>query len=189
MSETNYFAVVNNELEKLKRLNDQRVAIDVEIVKVEQFISATANLLPDGERNLVLDTMESIQEVYRLRETGLTDAIRVVLKSSNGKWFTVANVRDHLVSAGFDFSTYTANPLASISTTLRRMKSEDVETTKVDGSVTAYRWKGEKSISSIPLSVLSGSVKFTGSTLLTGGNLSEERIANTKGALFGKPKK
>ena len=84
MTETDYLAIVNNEIEKLKRLNDQRVAIEVEIVKIEQFISATANLLPEGERNLVIDTMESIQEMYRLREVGLTDAIRSVLKASGG---------------------------------------------------------------------------------------------------------
>src|SRR5260370_41844360 len=101
MTETDYLAIVNNEIEKLKRLNDQRVAIEVEIVKIEQFISATANLLPEGERNLVIDTMESIQEMYRLREVGLTDAIRSVLKASGGKLLTVANLRDHLGSAGF----------------------------------------------------------------------------------------
>jgi hypothetical protein len=178
MTVTNYLAVVNNELEKLKKLNDQRMAIDVEIVKSEQFISATANLLSDEDRNLAIKTMEAIQENYRLREVGLTDAIRSVLRNSSGKWLTVANVRDQLVSAGFDFSTYTANPLASISTTLRRLKPEDVETRNEDGA-TSYRWKGEKSV---PLSLLGGGlIKTTGSTLLTGDNV--------KGALFGKPKK
>jgi hypothetical protein len=142
MVDTNYFGIVKNELEKLKRLHDQRLATDGEIVKSETFISAAANLLPESERTLVLDALETLQELYRLREVGLTDAIRGILKSSPGQWFTAANVRDRLISLGFDFSGYTANPLASVSTTLRRAKSEGIETTNIDGGVTAYRWKG-----------------------------------------------
>jgi hypothetical protein len=124
----------------LKRLHDQRLATDGEILKSEQFISATANLLPESDRTLILDALETLQELYRLREVGLTDAIRGILKSSPGQWFTAANVRDRLIALGFDFSGYTANPLASVSTTLRRAKSEEMETTNVDGGVTAYRW-------------------------------------------------
>jgi len=43
----------------------------------------------------------------------------------------------------FDFSGYRSNPLASISTALRRFKPSDVETTEIAG-VTAYRWKDTK---------------------------------------------
>jgi hypothetical protein len=141
MTDTDYFGIVKNELAKLKGLHEQRLAIDGEIVKCEQFISAAANLLPESDRALILDALETLQELYRLREVGLTDAIRGILKSSPGQWFTATNVRDRLISLGFDFSGYTANPLASVSTTLRRAKSEEIETTNVDGGVTAYRWK------------------------------------------------
>lgn len=187
MTKTDYMSIVSTALENLKKLQDQRGTIDVEIAKLEQFITATANLLPEEKRQLVIDTMESIQELYRLRETGLTDAIRAVLRNSAGKWLTVANVRDHLVSARFDFSSYTANPLASISTTLRRMKSEDIETTNVDGSVTAYRWKGEKSVSLSSGSVL---LKRTGDTLLIRNNdFKDAAIKAAKAALMNKDKK
>jgi hypothetical protein len=144
MTATDYLSIVRDALEKLKTLNGQREALDIESVKLEQFIIATANLLLESERNLVLATMENLQEVHRLREVGLTDAIRSVLKAADGEWLTAAHVRDRLISAGFDFSSYTANPLASVSTTLRRIKSEDVETTNVDGGVTAYRWAGKR---------------------------------------------
>ena len=144
MTATDYLSIVRDALEKLKTLNGQREALDIESVKLEQFIIATANLLLESERNLVLATMENLQEVHRLREVGLTDAIRSVLKAAAGEWLTAAHVRDRLISAGFDFSTYTANPLASVSTTLRRIKSDDVETTNVDGGVTAYRWAGKR---------------------------------------------
>ncbi len=146
MPDTNYLEIVKSALEKMKNLHRERESLDIEIAKLEQFVSATANLLPESERNLIIDLMENIQEIYRLREVGLTDAIRGVLKASAGQWFTAANVRDRLISLGFDFSGYTANPLASVSTTLRRVKSDDIETTNVDGGVTAYRWKKEKSL-------------------------------------------
>jgi hypothetical protein len=64
-----------------------------------------------------------------------------------GNWLTATNVRDHLVGLGFDFSGYSTNPLASVSTTLRRMKPEEVETTTVDGGVTAYQWKQQSTLS------------------------------------------
>jgi hypothetical protein len=49
-----------------------------------------------------------------------------------------------LEAGGFDFSSYKSSPLASISTTLKRFKPEDVETAEIDG-VAAYRWIGKVS--------------------------------------------
>jgi|ERR1700681_3988375 hypothetical protein len=182
MPPVDYMAIAVNALQKLKGLHADREAVNIEIVKLEQFISATANLLPDSERRLVNDTMESFQELSNLRETGLTDAIRAVLKSAAGQWLTVANVRDRLVSAGFDFSAYTANPLASISTTLRRMKSEDMETGNTDGSVITYRWKGEKFV---PLNSLASFwIPRSGPTILTA-----EAKSAAKATLMSKVKK
>jgi hypothetical protein len=75
------------------------------------------------------------------------------LKAAYGDWLTVTNVRDRLNKAGFDFSTYSSNPLASISAILRRMKPEEIESTVADGGVAAYRWKNTKQlIGVVPLS-------------------------------------
>jgi hypothetical protein len=134
-------AAITENFSKLERLYSDRESINGEIMKTEQFIAAAANMLPDNVRDLAIKRITVLQELYRVRDAGLTEAIRAILKTAKGDWLTVTNVRDRLSRAGFDFSSYTASPLASISAILRRMKSEEVETTMVDGGVTAYRWK------------------------------------------------
>ena len=140
MDTPNYIAVAVDAMNKLEELQRKRDAIDAEALKLEQLVIATANMLPDETKSLLLRRMEILQALTQLREGGLTDAIRAILQAAPGDWLTVTNVRDRLISAGFDFSRYSTNPLASISTTLRRMKSEEVETTTMDG-VAAFRWK------------------------------------------------
>lgn len=140
MDTSNYFILADDAMNKLEALQRQRESIDAEIMKLEQLVAATANMLPDAERDVLMRKLTLMQELFRLREVGLTDAIRSILKASAGEWMTVATVRDRLIKAGFDFSGYSTNPLASVSTVLRRMPPEEVERTTVDGGVAAYRW-------------------------------------------------
>ncbi|HEX4543288.1 MAG TPA: hypothetical protein VH114_08970 [Candidatus Acidoferrum sp.] len=139
---TKYYDLVNKEFEKLQTLQRRRDELDLEIAKSRQFIAATANMLTDRQRDTVLQRIRVIEGERMIAEAGLTDAIRSVLKQNSGEWLTVTQVRDKLESAGFDFSSYKSSPLASISTTLKRLKAEDVETTEIDG-VAAYRWIGK----------------------------------------------
>jgi hypothetical protein len=141
MNETNYPEILQNAFKKLEGLHHQREALNVEIFKMEQFISATASLVPDEMRVAAKERLAIIQELFRIREVGLTDAIRSILKKFAGQSFTVADIRDRLCSFGFDFTGYASNPLASVSTTLRRMKPEEVETIYTDDGPVAYRWK------------------------------------------------
>lgn len=138
---TDYYRLVEKEFYKLEKLQRQRDDLDVEIAKSKQFIAATANMLDDEERENVLRAIAVIEKVEKIAEAGMTDAIRSVLKKNYRQWLTVTKVRDQLKSAGFDFSSYKSSPLASISTTLKRFKSEDVEPTEIDG-VAAFRWIG-----------------------------------------------
>lgn len=137
----NYIALILNAFKKIEELQAKRDKLDAEMVKQEQFISATANFLPDNERDVVMDRMRSGQTLQKIRESGLTDAIRIVLKKATES-LTTAQVRDRLIQLGFDFAFYSTNPLASISTTLRRMKDEDVETRITGDGVATYRWIG-----------------------------------------------
>ncbi len=136
-----FLTLINGAFEKLEELQRDRETIEAETMKLEQLIAAAANMLPDDARSLVVQRMELLRELSRFRDVGLTDAIRAVLRQGTGDWLTATNVRDRLATLGFDFSAYSTNPLASVSTTLRRMKPEEVETTTVDGGVAAYRWK------------------------------------------------
>jgi len=155
--DTNYFDLVNKEFFKLQKLQRQRDELDLEIAKSKQFIAATANMLTDRQRDTALQTMGLVEAKKMMVDAGLTEAIKSVLKQNFKQWLTVTKVRDQLESAGFDFSNYKSSPLASISTTLKRLrlKPEDVETTEIDG-VAAYRWIGKLSDLPTPVRIESG---------------------------------
>ena len=140
---TDYFKLVSKEFAKLVKLRRQRDDLDAEIAKSKQFIAAAANMLVDSQREFVLKNMALADEVERIAEVGLTEAIKSVLKKNYRKWLTVTQVRDELKAARFDFSAYKSNPLASIATTLKRLRPEEVESTNVDGGVAVYRWTGK----------------------------------------------
>jgi len=141
MDDTHYLTLITDSFSKLEKLQRDRESIEAEAMKLEQLIAATANMLPDDTKSIVMLKLTKLRELFRLRDVGLTDAIRTILRQRAGDWLTVTNVRDRLVGLGFDFTGYSTNPLASVSTTLRRMKPDEVETTTVDGGVAAYRWK------------------------------------------------
>lgn len=140
MDTPNYLALVRNAFEKIDELQTRRESLDAEIMKLEQFISATANFLPDDQRELIMDRLQSGQDLQRVRDSGLTESVRTVL-AKEADWMTTTQVRDKLIALGFDFSLYTSNALASVSTTLRRLKPEEVQSKSNADGVTVFRWK------------------------------------------------
>jgi hypothetical protein len=144
MPDLDYRAILNDAFTKLGLAIQQRDAAEIEIAKQKQFIVATLNMISDEERQHFRGRLEEACRQDDARTAGLTDAIRRVLETSGRKWRTVAEVRSLLIASGFDFSGYASNPLASISTTLRRMPPDEVETTKIE-TVTAYRLKARRS--------------------------------------------
>ncbi len=140
MKTEDYRAVLISAIERLAELGNQRAEIELELAKLQQFIAATLNMLPDDQKEEFSTAVNKALKMTEVKTAGLTEAIRKVLQGENGNWFTVAQVRDRLISSAFDFSDYTANPLASISTTLKRMKPSEVESSLIAG-VTVYRWK------------------------------------------------
>ncbi len=82
--------------------------------------------------------MKAFLPTVDVRKT-LTECCRDILRQK-GDWMTAVQVRDALFAAGFDFSSYTSNPLSSIHTTLKRMVPNELETeTRAEGQV--YRSK------------------------------------------------
>jgi hypothetical protein len=77
-------------------------------------------------------------------DTGLTDAVREVLKSDN-YYFSPVEIRDSLKAKNYDIGKY-KNPLASIHTILKRLtyQKQVVEGTR-EGRTT-YRWANVKEI-------------------------------------------
>jgi hypothetical protein len=142
MTNDDYKLILAKAVESHVKLGMKRDEIDWEMSKLNQFIAATLNMLPDDDRRAYMEKLNELSESSAAKNEGLTDTIRRVLKAV-GTWQTVARVRDRLVTSGFDFSAYMANPLASVSTTLRRMKDPELESTVLEG-VTMYRWNEEK---------------------------------------------
>jgi hypothetical protein len=143
MNDSEYAKILWSSVRKLRSLIEKREEAESEIAKIRQFMRAAVNMLPDNERQKMEKLLSLVDASDTLNRVGLTDAIKTVLERSPKRWFTVAQVRDALGDAGFDFSRYTSNPLSSVSTTLKRFKSFNMESKEIDG-VTAYRWKDIK---------------------------------------------
>lgn len=124
-------------IEKWGFLTQQRAEIDAEILKLRQFLHGTMNMLSNTDKRIFQAQLANMEA----RSGGLVEAVREILKMATHTqtYFTAAEVRDNLIKAGFDFSEYRSNPLASVNTTIRRFKSSDVERKDVNG-VAVYRW-------------------------------------------------
>lgn len=140
MVDQDYEKVLGEAMAKIAELATTRDAIDIELAKLRQFIFATLNMLPDEKRKFYERTFAESQKFVESRYASLTEAIKKVLQEFPNQYHTASQVRDRLVNQGFDFTYYTSNPLASVYTTLKRMKAEEVETSEIEG-VAAFRWK------------------------------------------------
>jgi hypothetical protein len=141
MSGSQYKEILEEALIRFGVLNTQKESLEVEITKQREFIVATVNMLSDDESAEFKARVAEALKTAEAREASLTESIRQILQKKHGSFLTAAQVRDHLVGSGFNFSGYMSNPLASVSTTLRRLKPEEVEIAEVRG-VAAYKWVG-----------------------------------------------
>jgi hypothetical protein len=139
LRDSDYKSILDGALAKLTVAMRQKSEAEVEISKLRHFIHATMDMLSDEERAFFRVELEQFDFDEEKRSIGLKQAITRILVAQPKEWFTVTQVRDRLLESGFDFRHYIANPLSSVSTTLKRMKPEMVETTTID-HVTAYRW-------------------------------------------------
>jgi hypothetical protein len=125
---------------RMTQIMRERSDLDAETAKLTQLLHATANMLPDDQRNAILEKWTAFFQTQLHRETSLIDSVRKVMQEGGREWLTVSKVRDRLITSGFDFSEYVSNPLASVSATLIRLKDKgELEPTTVEG-VAAYRW-------------------------------------------------
>ncbi len=138
MTDINYHEVIQHTINELEALIKQSYELDVEIAKKQQFLNASLNMVGEEDREGYDGWIGS----FEMSDWGLTEAIREVLKSTNG-WTTATQMRDVLRSRGFDFSHYKTNPLASVHSVLKRLAGKEVETAAVEG-VMAWKWKGRK---------------------------------------------
>jgi hypothetical protein len=137
MTSTDYSHTMNDALGEYRALLKERASIDARLLRLRRFIYATADMLPEDQRG----TYQAELAEMPSKMGSLTDSIREALRvaAQRNSSLTATEVRDHLKNAGFDFSQYASNPLASVSTILKRFKSSEVATGTLDG-VTTYKW-------------------------------------------------
>ncbi|HTZ75415.1 MAG TPA: hypothetical protein VMB47_15945 [Candidatus Aquilonibacter sp.] len=139
MIDMDYEAVLHNTLEKLSNARRAVETLEVEAAKLRQFFFATLNMLPEEKRANYVALLNAATADRDAQNVSLKEAIVGVLRAAQPKYLTVAQVRDRLNDVKFDFNSYASNPLASISTTLKRMQGKEATVADIDG-VTAYRW-------------------------------------------------
>ena|GEM_PF-5760282 len=152
MNDTDYKSILDDTLSKFVSARAKKNELEHEIVKLRQFFFATINMLSDKDRAAFLARFDEMILDEERSAVGLKEAIIRILRAKSKEWLTTLDVREFLNESGFDFSNYKTNPLASVSTTLARMKNNEAESTIV-GGVTAYRWKKR------PLEPASGRVR------------------------------
>jgi hypothetical protein len=130
-----YLQMFSELMSRRMELIQQRDEIAVQIVKVNQLLTAMFPLLPENKQHSYRGAMENIDA----ESAGLQDAIKLVFSEHKGEWLTASNVRDCLTQMGFDLRHYQANPLASIGTTLKRMAPAHLESKSSESGPTLYK--------------------------------------------------
>ena len=138
-----YQKIMMSTANRVRKIEKQLEELEMEKAKLIQFFRATINLLPEETQKAWNDFIISAAQTVDIGRASLAGNVRYALISAGGEWLTVAEVRDSMMRRGFDFSGYVSNPLASVSTTLKRLCEKDdlIESRDFEGT-TAYRWKG-----------------------------------------------
>ena len=143
MTESEYEQIIRNSLERFRKLHEEREKIDIELVKLRQFLYATLNLVPDKEKPKWERDIDTAVKKATANTTSLAGSIRRVFAGNPMYGYTAAGMRERLLDAGFDFSSYKSNPLSSISTTLRRMADTgELETHEDAAGTSLYCFPG-----------------------------------------------
>lgn len=132
----NYRRLIADSKRKLSELRERRDEIDVEMGKLRMLIFATANMLPDEERD---EAIEGVGEETLSRRVGLTAAIDLALERADD-WQTPKQVREALEQSGYDLDDY-GNAMASIHTVLKRLVTSGRAEVRSAGGKTEYKGK------------------------------------------------
>ena len=137
MVESQYEEIVRTSLQRFRDLYDRREEIDVELVKLRQFLYATLNMVPEKQKAKWRNEIDAAVNRFTVNAASLADSIRKIISDHPNMIYTVGGIKEALGEAGFDFSSYTSNPLSSVSTTLRRMVDTGELLSKEDSEGTA----------------------------------------------------
>ena len=126
--------IIEQKLQELSALSEQREQIQAKIVKTEAAIRAFIALLEDG----VSQHLYTIKLKMAANPVGLTEAIKRIMFMEKPEPLEATAVRQRLEESGFPLSGY-ASPLAVIHTTLGRLEQQGL----LESTKNGYRWIGE----------------------------------------------
>ncbi len=72
MTDAEYLGLLEGSIKKLDELNWEREQLDIEIAKLQQFIQATVNLLPDEATKKFQARLAEMEKEHELASGGLT---------------------------------------------------------------------------------------------------------------------
>ncbi len=139
--------VLQSRVALLRSLALQRENLEAEMAKLRHFIAAAIELLPEDKQANFEINMAGLRMADSVRAANLSKAVSDIVQTYTGFFgntVTVAQVRDWLTLRGFDFTEYRSNPLATISTTLKRLSDgsdSQIEAGVNEEGVAVYRWK------------------------------------------------
>jgi hypothetical protein len=116
----------------LSSLVEERAAIDSDIHRTTQLIKQLA-------AHAGIDSDEALAPLTVYENRGLTSGVRSALKQS-GKWTTAGEVRERLLSFGYELSSY-ASASAVINTVLNRLVEQRLVAKEPQDGTMRYRWK------------------------------------------------
>jgi hypothetical protein len=102
-----------------KALDDQRKELDARLVQVRKGALGLGSMCGQDPKTVETKYPELFPQQIE-PEVGLTEAIRIVMKSHKGKTLTPIEIRTGLLNIGFDLGKY-RNQLATIHITLKRL--------------------------------------------------------------------
>ena len=80
MTESHYEELITKSLERFRDLYQKREEIDVELVKLRQFIYATVNMVPDKDREKWTTKIERTVQKFTASSVSLAESVRRVFE-------------------------------------------------------------------------------------------------------------
>jgi hypothetical protein len=123
-------------------LDDQREELNARLDQLRKGALGLSSMCGEDPKSVEQAYPELFPQLIE-PEIGLTEAIRIVVKSNIGKKMTPVEIRRGLLNIGFDLSRY-RNPLATIHITLRRLSdNHEIEVGVNEPGRTVY-WLADK---------------------------------------------
>jgi hypothetical protein len=135
MTDPMYEKIVESCLDHFRELLVQRDKIEADVLRLRQVLYATLPMIPEEKREYWQGAVDEAVLRMAMTSASLAESIRKVFRENPNMGMPMTFVRDMLLKSGFDFSSYTSNPLSSISTTLRRMvETGEMEVREMEGA-------------------------------------------------------